>query len=425
MTSTWDANTLGIDFGTSNSAAGVCAGGRPFLIPSEPGETTLPTSVFFGVGRSEMTIGNMANRALINGDEGRYMRALKSVLGTSLMGEKRTFLGEKMDFYDIIGQFLSVVKTRAEAACHQPFDYALSGRPVRFHSRDADRNAKAQSDLVECYLRAGFKDVRFMFEPEAAALATQFIGDEGLSLIVDIGGGTSDFSVFRSGTDGVEVLASHGVRVGGTDFDKRLSVDHVMPLLGRGALIRKEMGSGTMTLPNSMFQQLATWEQIPFMYGHDVKRDVARMQRLAVDPPVLARLSYLLEMELGHDVAFAVEAGKIKANSGDGAEARIDLSILEKGVFAPLGRDQLAVSLAEHVQEVVAAALATFEQADCTAEQINRIIFVGGSSLLRPIQSAMQTACVNAELAYADAFTAVIDGLALASAAPLKYGTAP
>ena len=425
MTSTWEKNTLGIDFGTSNSAAGVSVGGKPFLIPCEPGETTLPTAVFFGVGQSEMGIGSVANRALINGDEGRYMRALKSVLGTSLMGEKRTFLGEKVDFYDIIGQFLSVIKTRAEAACNQPFDYALSGRPVRFHARDVDRNAKAQSDLVECYLRAGFKDVRFMFEPEAAALATQAMGDDGLSLIVDIGGGTSDFSVYRSDGDGIDVLASHGVRVGGTDFDKRLSVDHVMPLLGRGALIRKEMGSGTMTLPNSLFQQLATWEQIPFMYGPTVKRDVARMQRLAIDPPVLARLSYLLEMELGHDVAFAVEAGKIRANSGDETEARIDLGILQKGVGAPLSRDQLKASLEEHVAEIVAAAKATFEQAGCTAEQINRIIFVGGSSLLRPIQGAMQTACVNAELAYADAFTAVIDGLALASTAPLKYGFQP
>lgn len=425
MASTWDANTLGIDFGTSNSAAGVAVAGKPYLIPCEPGETTLPTAVFFGAGRSEMIIGSVANRALINGDEGRYMRALKSVLGTSLMGEKRTFLGKKMDFFDIIGHFLSTVKTRAETACHHTFDYALSGRPVRFHSRDADRNAKAQSDLVECYLRAGFKDVRFMFEPEAAALATQSIGHDGLSLIVDIGGGTSDFSVFRSDGDTVDVLASHGVRVGGTDFDKRLSVDHVMPLLGRGALIRKEMGSGTMTLPNSMFQKLATWEQIPFMYGQDVKRDVTRMQRLAIDPPVLARLSYLLEMELGHDVAFAVETGKIKANSGDAADARIDLSILEKGVFAPLSRDQLADSLAEHVAEVVAAAHATFDQAGCSPDQISRIIFVGGSSLLRPIQTAMQGACVNAELAYADAFTAVIDGLALASADPMKYGAAP
>jgi hypothetical chaperone protein len=274
-------------------------------------------------------------------------------------------------------------------------------------------------------LRAGFKDVRFMFEPEAAALATQAMGDDGLSLIVDIGGGTSDFSVFRSDGDGIDVLASHGVRVGGTDFDKRLSVDHVMPMLGRGALIRKEMGGGTMTLPNSLFQQLATWEQIPFMYGPSVKRDVARMQRLAIDPPVLARLSYLLEMELGHDVAFAVEAGKIRANSGDDGDTKIDLSILQKGVSAPLNRDQMAVSLAEHVDEVVAAAQATFDQAGCTAQQINRIIFVGGSSLLRPIQDAMQLACINAELAYADAFTAVIDGLALASAAPLKYGFQP
>lgn len=425
MGSAWEGHTLGIDFGTSNSAAGVSVAGSPFLIAAEPGETTLPTAVFFGEGLREMSIGRVANRALINGDEGRYMRALKSVLGTSLMGEKRSFLGQRLTFYEIIGQFLAALKARAETTCHQSFDYALSGRPVRFHSRDEGRNAQAQSDLMECYLRAGFRDVRFMFEPEAAALATQTSNQKGLSLIVDIGGGTSDFSVFHSTDDGIKVLASHGVRLGGTDFDKHLSIDHVMPLLGRGALIKKEMGTATMTLPNSLFQQLATWEQIPFMYGADVKRDVARMQRLAIQPDLLARLSYVLENELGHDTAFAVETGKIKANNSHDTQARIDLGVIEKGLSAPLSHDQLASSLRDQMAEIATNAQATFDQADCSANDITRVIFVGGSSLLRPLQAAIAALCENAELAYADAFTAVIDGLALASAAPLKYGAAP
>ena len=79
-------NTLGIDFGTSNSAAGIAMGDRPFLVDMEPGETTLPTAVFFEPKRP-MRIGRAATRALINGDEGRFMRALKSLLGTPLLRE--------------------------------------------------------------------------------------------------------------------------------------------------------------------------------------------------------------------------------------------------------------------------------------------------------------------------------------------------
>ena len=76
---------LGIDFGTSNTAAGVMAAGRPHLITVEPGRTTLPTSVFFDYDRKVTTYGSVANTALIDGREGRFMRALKSVLGTTLM----------------------------------------------------------------------------------------------------------------------------------------------------------------------------------------------------------------------------------------------------------------------------------------------------------------------------------------------------
>ncbi|MEP4980188.1 Hsp70 family protein [Ascidiaceihabitans sp.] len=421
MAHDWAGKTLGIDFGTSNSAAGVAVAGKPYLIPIEQGAPTLPTSVFFGVGASQMSMGSAANRALIAGEEGRYMRALKSVLGTSLMGEMRMFLGEKMNFYDIIGAFLSQVKSRAEAQCHQTFDYVLSGRPVRFHSADEDRNARAEADLVECYMRAGFKDLRFLVEPEAAALASGVPRGPGLSLIVDIGGGTSDFCVFRM-ADGIEVMANSGIRMGGTNFDKRLSLDHVMPLLGKGALIRNEMGKGAMATPNSLFQKLATWEQIPFLYAGDVKRDVAKMVRLAVEPKPMERLFEVLDMELGHEVAFAVEAGKIRSNEED---AQINLSIVEKGLGAPLTQTGMQASLAKEVADIKQGALDTLTMAGCMPEDIVRVVFVGGSSLLRPVQNALAEACPKAELDYRDAFTAVVDGLALGSADPMRFGRQP
>lgn len=421
MAQDWVGRTLGIDFGTSNSAAGVAVAQKPYLIPIEQGAQTLPTSVFFGVGASQMVMGTQANRALIAGEEGRYMRALKSVLGTSLMGEKRLFLGEHMTFYDIIGRFLSQVKSRAEAQCHQTFEYALSGRPVRFHSADPARDARAEADLTECYARAGFKGVRYLFEPEAAALASGIPRGDALSLIVDIGGGTSDFCVFRMG-DGIDVLASSGIRMGGTNFDKRLSLDHVMPLLGKGALIRNELGKDTFPAPNSLFQKLATWEQIPFLYASDVRRDVAKMVRLSLDPVPMGRLHTVLDMELGHEVAFAVEAGKIRSNDED---AQINLSIVEKGLAAPLPQAAMAASLAREVGDIREGALATLEQANAQADDIARVIFVGGSSLLRPVQTALAGAFPKAKLAYADAFTAVTDGLALGSADPMRFGTAP
>ena len=158
------------------------------------------------------------------------MRALKSVLGTGLFHEQRLIGGKRRTLADIVTAFLITVKERAEAASGRHFTRALSGRPVHFHTSDLVRDAKAEADLLGCYKAAGFDEVSFLYEPEAAALATHGLGQPGeLGLIVDIGGGTSDFSVFRTEQGRVRILASHGIRLGGTDFDHAVSMAHAMP----------------------------------------------------------------------------------------------------------------------------------------------------------------------------------------------------
>jgi hypothetical chaperone protein len=187
--------TLGIDFGTSNTAAAVIEAGRPRIVPLEPGRDTIPTAIFLDYARRVTLYGSDAAAAMIDGREGRFMRSLKSILGTPLAREPRMFLNERLTLIDIIGRFLAEVKSRAEAATGLRFDHAVSGRPVHFHSRAPERDAQALADLTDAYATAGFSSVRFLAEPEAAALA---VGGDGRGLIVDIGGGTSDFTVFET-----------------------------------------------------------------------------------------------------------------------------------------------------------------------------------------------------------------------------------
>jgi len=419
MTKATQPNTLGIDFGTSNSAAGILLNGRPHLIEIEPGLNTIPTSVFFDFATREMQIGSVANRALIEGREGRYMRGLKSILGTSLMRERRQMLGEPITFMDIVARFLARVKARAESACHQPFNHAVSGRPVHFHSGDPGRDAQALADLSECYAMAGFTSVRFLFEPEAAAIANgSLAAGIDIGLIVDIGGGTSDFSLFASDASaahGIRIIASNGVRVGGTNFDKSISFEHVMPLFGRGADIRKDMGPGLLTAPNAIYEELASWEKIPFLYTPETRRGVHDLRRLAVTPQLFDRLAEVLAHELGHEVAFAVERGKIAANKAGDAGARIDLRMVESQLSAGLSSNDMATSLARHAAQIHDCALETLALAGLQAGQVTRVIFVGGSSLMAVVEATMRGIFPDATLAYRDAFTGVVDGLAIAS----------
>ncbi|MBL1436127.1 MAG: Hsp70 family protein [Rhodobacteraceae bacterium] len=407
------AQTLAIDFGTSNTAVGFMLNGAPVLLDIEPNSPTLPTSIFFDYDSRETLVGTPANKALIDGEYGRFMRALKSVLGTSIMHEKRRLMDEQMDFIEIISRFLREIKTRAETASGLRFNTALSGRPVHFHSNDPQKDAQALADLRACYLAAGFTDVEFMLEPEAAALANHSHLAQGtIGMIVDIGGGTSDFTIFEIVKGGIRILASHGVRVGGTDFDRKLSIDHIMPLLGKGSQICKAFGNETMPTPNAIFHNLATWQKIPFMYTREIRREADELFRYAAEPALLKRLADTLENELGHDLAFAAEHGKIAANIAD---AEIDLSALERRLTAPLSQAALGQSLEALTAKIKTAAAETLASASLTPDQISSLIFVGGSSLMGVVEATLQSQFPTAKPHRTSAFTAVIEGLTLAT----------
>ncbi len=411
--------TLGIDFGTSNTAAAVMAGDTVFRIPVEPGRDTLPTSVFFDMDAKRTLIGSAANTALIDGRTGRFMRALKSVLGTPLMREMRQIGYEKMTLLDVVARFLSTVRDRAHDATRLDFDSALSGRPVRFHP-DPARHAQALRDLEDAYHMAGFTSVTFLPEPEAAALTAGPLPLGQLGLVIDIGGGTSDFTLYRQDAGGISVLNSHGVRIGGTDFDRLLSLTHVMPLLGRGGAVRNAFGSGTTVPPNAIYNDLATWEKIAFLYTAETRRLVADLLRMGVDQTAFARLEEVITMELGHDIAFAVERGKIAANSQP--QGVIDLSPLERGLSAPLTTQALADTLSDLTADIRTAALDTL--GDTAPGDIAAIVFVGGSSLMTTIVRSMADLFPQARQVRAQAFTAVSDGLALAAARTAQPGLA-
>lgn len=408
-------DTLAIDFGTSNSAAALLQDGAVVRVEVEDGEATLPTAVFFPADGGPMQIGTRAARALIDGDEGRYMRALKSILGLPLVHETRLISGRRRAVVDVITAFLSVLRTRAEAQIGRPVRHALSGRPVHFHTADPARDAQAEADLRGCYMAAGFESVAFLAEPEAAAIACQGMGaSDGLGLIVDIGGGTSDFSVFRNGAQGPAFLASYGIRLGGTDFDHAVSMAHAMPVLGLGGELRRQMGAGLLPVPRAPYVELSTWAKIPFLYTQDTRRMVADMVRHAVDRPAMERFAEVLELELGHDLAFAVERGKIAANDGvDGAA--IDMSAIERGLRVALDEGELDAVLAHNRVLLQDAMVETLARADVDGDEIGRVILVGGSSLMAFVGAQAQAVCPRAQVLRSNAFTAVVDGLALAT----------
>ena len=401
---------LGVDFGTSNTGASVLAAGRPYAIPLEPGEQTLPTAVFVDFAERQYLYGSAAARSMMQGADGRFMRALKSILGTTLARESRTLMNERLTLIEVIARFLTEIRARSEAHTGMTFDRVLSGRPVHFHSASAERDAQALTDLTDAYHLAGFKEVDFLPEPEAAALA---VDGSGRMLIVDIGGGTSDFTLCDRRDGRLEVLASNGIRLGGTDFDKALSLGHAMPLLGYGAQIGAEFGSKTHAAPRALFHDLASWEKIPFVYDAALLREVTRWVRLAPEPHLFERLGDVLESHLGHDIAYAVEAGKIAANGAD--TGQIALEVIERGLSVTLPKAALTTALQGYADQIAACALDTVNLAGCAPDSVDKVVYVGGSSLLASVRGAMTQALPDAQPVDSEVFTAVVHGLAIAA----------
>ncbi len=408
-------DTLAIDFGTSNSAAAILSDTGIRRISIERGADTLPTAVFFPSGGGEMRIGEASRQALINGEDGRYMRALKSVLGLQLLHETRLISGRRRTIGDVITDFLVALRERSEQTTGLRFRKALSGRPVHFHSADENKDRQAENDLRTCYLAAGFEEVSFLAEPEAAAMVSHGIGSGGqIGLIVDIGGGTSDFSVFRSRAAKPEILASHGIRLGGTDFDRSISIANAMPALGLGGQLRRAMGAGLLPVPRGPYVDLATWSLIPFLYTAQTRRMIAEMARLAVEPEKISRFDKVIEYELGHELAFAVERCKISVNDKGKSDA-IDMGFIEAELSQTVSPESLAAAISGNRTHLREAAAETLEIAEISPDAVEQVILVGGSSLMGFVSDEIRELCPHAQILRSEAFTAVVDGLALAT----------
>ena len=131
-------NACGLDFGTSNSAIGVMRGDVPTLAPVEDTATVIPSAVFFEHGSSgRVLFGSEAIAAYIGQHDGRLMRALKSILSSSLIDEKTALGNRKVPLTEVVEIFVRHLKEKAEAFAETELTAVVHGRPVHFVDGDA------------------------------------------------------------------------------------------------------------------------------------------------------------------------------------------------------------------------------------------------------------------------------------------------
>jgi len=212
---------IGIDLGTSNSAAAVVEAGKPIIIPSAEGTTVggkaFPSYVAFSKD-GQLLVGEPARRQAVTNPEGTIL-AIKRKMGTDY---KISVQGKEYTPQQISAYILQKIKKDAEAYLGDRIEKAVITVPAYFN--DAQRQATKDAGAI-----AGLEVVRIINEPTAAALAYGIdkAGKEEKILVFDFGGGTLDVTIMDFGGGVFEVISTSGdTQLGGTDMDGVL-VDYI------------------------------------------------------------------------------------------------------------------------------------------------------------------------------------------------------
>lgn len=330
----------------------------------------------------QLSMGEAALQAYLEEpDEGYYIKSPKSFLGASGLNSAQIAL-----FEDIVLAMMLQVKTRAEALLGQPVTRAVIGRPVNFQGLSGEEsNRQALAILSEAASLAGFDEVAFLFEPVAAGFEFEARLDaDSTVLVVDIGGGTTDCSMLRMGPSyrqqldrSAQMLGHSGQRIGGNDFDIRLTVEGIMPLLGMHELLKTGK-----PLPHPLFWDAAAINDVAAQsrfYGLTTGRQLQDMLLDCQPGSLLPRLIRLREHKLSHQVVWRAERGKIALSSE--AQSQQPLDELDAGLHAMLTRNQLTLAaepLLEKIGELMDEAI---RQAGTRPDTI----FVTGGSAKSPL----------------------------------------
>ena len=321
---------IGIDLGTTNSCVAVMEGGEPVVIPNAEGARTTPSVVAF-TKNGERLVGQVAKRQAVTNPD-RTIISIKRDMGTD---RRINIDGKDYAPQDISAMILMKLKADAEAYLGETVTQAVITVPAYFS--DSQRQATKDAGRI-----AGLEVLRIINEPTAAALAYGLDKEDSHKILVyDLGGGTFDVSLLEIGDGVFEVLATNGnTRLGGDDFDQRI-IDYL------AAEFKKE---------NNI----------------DLKADRMALQRLK-------EAAEKAKIELSGVMSTNINLPFITADAT--GPKHLDIT-LTRAKFDELTRDL--------VEATVAPMQNALRDAGLTANEIDRVILVGGSTRIPAVQEAVR-----------------------------------
>ena len=407
-----------IDYGTSNSLMAASDGvgvTSPLALDAGAPDATVFRSVLFFPHGNLCYYGQKAvDQYCEHQGEGRLIRSIKKYLPSE------NYVGSWIDdrvvrVEDLVGYFLLEMRKRACALLDRNVDAVVLGRPAKF-SDDPIKDKLAQYRLQKAAEIAGFKTISFLAEPLAAALdLKRRLTERKTVLVVDLGGGTSDFTVIRLGPEEFresDVLAIGGVSVAGDRVDGEFMGAQVAPFFGSKVKYKVPLGSNVLEMPKSLLDHLVSPADIAQLRKSDHMeffRSVQKWSPKDEDKKKLDRLFVLVEDQLGFRLFEEIDRVKRELTRKADAEFRfdypsidIDFSVADVDFNAAAGRP---------VDEILKAMDETLKLADVALTDIDVVYCTGGTSQLKPIQRGLLRRFPAEKIVSRDFFHSVIQGL--------------
>ena len=457
---------IGIDFGTSNSAAAIFDGQRVKLVKLTTHNPIMPSANY--IDRDFMAeIGQEAIDEYIKGNQGRKVELSVEVLGearTSAGGPDgpagegetskvygqafndgslpgRLFRGTKRllgnlasdrtlifsrpfrlvalvtpILVGIRGALRDAIRQMSDRDIPDLADHACIGHPVNFEGNEQQRNAVALDRLSEAYRHAGIVEQSFCPEPTAAAISflhNQSDRQNQRLLTVDFGGGTLDFSILRRLDDSFKVEATHGIALGGDKIDQIIFRELVFPLLGKGERWSRVVDGLTVDtlFPFGDFEDLLINWPVSYMLNQN-KYTAPVMQRMAEDDVAadkFRRLYDLIRQNYSYQVFEAIK--DFKASLSVQQSATLDIPQLD--IEVELERWEFEVMISDALFELEQAITLILSKADLEATDIDLVLRTGGSSLIPAVKDILDNQFTGKVVEH-DPFTSVAAGLAIA-----------
>lgn len=414
-------NFCGLDFGTSNSSMGFLQNHHIKLTEFE-NKTYIPSSIFFEFDQEKPFFGDEAKKRYIDCKEGRIIWSPKNALGTNLINEKTQIENKQISFKNIIGLIIKNIKYKCEIQAEQDMTNIVVGRPVFYNDKDQKLDRDAQNAMLEILNNLGFKNVEFEYEPIAAATHyEQSVNKEEIALIVDMGGGTSDFTIAklekRAKPTNDKILSIGGIHIAGTNFDKRLNLKSLMPELGLGSQYKTLEGEW-FSIPSTLYNDMATWHKIGFCYNKKSINYIKGKIYCSDSPYKLQRFLQIIEQRLGHNLAIAVEQAKIALSAYETTSLRVQE--LEPIIDTLITKSDFEDAIFEDVEKIMSTLKTTIANAKIHKTSISAIFMTGGASLVPLVRNSILLYLPQAKLIDGDKFGSVATGLALI--ASMKFG---